>query len=50
VHITLAESLLHGLVKLIQNAVTRADWDLELQVPAGMIPASPEEGGRPTIN
>ena len=50
VHITLDESLLHGLVKLIQNAVTRADWDLELQIPVGLIPTSPEEGGRPTIN
>jgi len=50
VHITLDENLLHGLVKLIQNAVGRADWDLELQVPTSMAMAPTEEGGRPTIN
>jgi hypothetical protein len=50
VHITLDDNLLHGVVKLIQNAVARADWDLELQVPTGMAPAVPEESGRPTIN
>jgi hypothetical protein len=46
----LDENLLHGLVKLIQNAVARAEWDLELQVPAGMAPQPNEEGGRPSIN
>jgi len=50
VHITLDDNLLHGVVKLIQNAVARADWDLELQVPTGMATAATEEGGRPTIN
>jgi hypothetical protein len=50
VHITLDDNLLHGLVKLIQNAVARADWDLELQVPTGMAPVAAEESGRPTIN
>jgi hypothetical protein len=50
VHITLDDNLLHGVVKLIQNAVARADWDLELQVPTGISPAVPEESGRPTIN
>jgi hypothetical protein len=50
VHITLDDNLLHGVVKLIQNAVARADWDLALQVPTGMAPAVAEESGRPTIN
>ena len=50
VHLTLDENLLHGLVKLIQSAAARADWDLELEVPAGMAPAMSEESGRPTIN
>lgn len=50
VHLTLDENLLHGLVKLIQSAAARADWDLELEVPAGLIPAVTEESGRPTIN
>jgi hypothetical protein len=50
VHITLDDNLLHGVVKLIQNGVARADWDLELQVPTGISSAVPEESGRPTIN
>jgi hypothetical protein len=50
VHLTLDENLLHGLMKLIQNAVARADWDLELQLPAGMVTQPSEEGGRPSIN
>jgi hypothetical protein len=50
VHITLDENLLHGLVKLIQNAVARAEWDLDLQVPVGMAAAPVEESGRPSIN
>jgi hypothetical protein len=50
VHLTLDENLLHGLMKLIQNAVGRADWDLELRLPAAMNPQPNEEGGRPTIN
>jgi hypothetical protein len=50
VHITLDENLLHGLVKLIQNAVARAEWDLDLRMPAGLATAPAEEGGRPSIN
>ncbi len=50
VHLTLDDNLLHGMVKLIQNAVARAEWDLELKVPVGMASVVPEEGGRPTIN
>ncbi len=50
VHLTLDENLLHGLMKLIQNAVARADWDLALQLPAGMVIQPTEEGGRPSIN
>jgi hypothetical protein len=50
VHLTLDDNLLHGLVKLLQNAVARADWDLDLAVPAGLVAVSNEAGGRPTIN
>jgi hypothetical protein len=50
VHITLDNNLLHGLAKLIQNAVARADWDLDLRVPAGLVPVTNEQDGRPTIN
>ena len=50
VHLTLDDNLLHGIVKLIQNAVARAEWDLPLQLPSGMAPAPVEESGRPSIN
>jgi hypothetical protein len=50
VHLTLDDNLLHGMVKLIQNAVARAEWDLPLQLPSGMAPAPVEESGRPSIN
>jgi hypothetical protein len=50
VHLTLDENLLHGMVKLIQNAVARAEWDLELQLPSGMAAVPIEEGGRPSLN
>ena len=50
VHITLDDNLLHGLVRLIQSAVARTDWDLDLQVPQGITALATEEGGRPTIN
>ncbi len=50
VHLTLDDNLLHGLVRLIQSAAARADWDLELKVPAGLTLAPSEQDGRPTIN
>jgi hypothetical protein len=37
-------------VRLIQSAVARTDWDLDLQVPQGITALATEEGGRPTIN
>jgi hypothetical protein len=49
VHLTLDDNLLHGMVKLIQNAVARAEWDLPLQLPSGMASAPIEESGRPSI-
>lgn len=50
VHLTLDDNLLHGLVRLIQSAAARADWDLELDVPAGLTLSAGGEDGRPTIN
>ncbi len=50
VHLTLDDNLLHGMVKLIQNAAARAEWDLPLQLPSGMASAPVEESGRPSIN
>ncbi len=48
VHITLDEGLLHGFVKLLQNAVQKAEWDLEFVLP--QVAAPTEVEGRPTIN
>lgn len=50
VHITLDDGLLHGFAKLMQNAVAKAEWDMELRLPDPVAPAPVTEGGRPTIN
>lgn len=50
VHVTLDDNLLHGLLRLIQNAVSRAEWDLELKMPTGIAAVAAADGGRPTIN
>lgn len=50
VHITLDEGLLHGFAKLMQNAVAKTDWDLELKLPDAIAPVALAEGGRPTLN
>ncbi len=51
VHITFDDGLLHGFVKLLQNAVAKSDWDLQLVLPhAGAMPVASAESGRPTIN
>ncbi len=51
VHVTFDEGLLHGLVKLLQAAVAKAEWDIELRLPdAAVVAMSAAEGGRPTIN
>ncbi|MEI7967890.1 MAG: hypothetical protein WCJ69_02805 [Betaproteobacteria bacterium] len=42
-HLTLTESLLHGLMRLVQQAVARADWGLALELPAT---TGAEEGTR----
>ena len=50
VHVTLDDNLLHGLMKLLQNAVAKSDWGLDLAVPSGVVLAPEAAGGRPTIN
>lgn len=34
IHLTLDNTLLHSLCKLVQNAVAKSDWDLVLELPA----------------
>lgn len=48
-HLTLSESLLHGLMKLLQQAVVKAEWDLVLELPQVDLSVSGEEGAR-TLN
>src|SRR5512147_435454 len=50
VHITLDDGLLHGFVKPLQNAVAKAEWDLDLKLPDSMAAPPVAESGRPTIN
>jgi hypothetical protein len=33
VDLTLADNLLHGFMKLVQDTVAKAEWDVDLQVP-----------------
>lgn len=48
-HLTLSESLLHGLMKLTQQAVAKAQWDLRLDLPEVDLGA-PAEGEVRTLN
>jgi len=34
IHLTLDNTLLHSLCKLLQNAVAKSDWDIVLELPA----------------
>jgi hypothetical protein len=50
VHVTLDDGLLHGFARLIQNAVAKSEWELDLRLPDPVPVAPVEAGGRPTIN
>jgi hypothetical protein len=50
VHVTLDDGLLHGFAKLLQNAVAKAEWDMELKLPDPVVATPLAEGGRPTLN
>ena len=50
VHLTLDESLLHGFMRLLQNAVKKSEWSIDLALPSGMTPVADAPGGHPTIN
>jgi hypothetical protein len=49
VHINLDEKLLHGVIKLIENGVANADWDLTLKIAPTTVPIMSDDD-RPTIN
>jgi hypothetical protein len=48
VDLALGDALLHGVLKLMQDTASKADWDLALAVPA-LAPAAEEETNR-TVN
>ena len=48
-HLTLSESLLHGLMKLTQQAAAKAQWDLQLDLPEVDL-SVPAEGEVRTLN
>ena len=51
IHLTLDNTLLHSLCKLVQNAVARSEWDLTLELPAlQSAPASGDAAAPKTIN
>ena len=51
VNLALDENLLHSLCKILQNAVSRADWDLRLELPRSAMVAATSDGSAPrTLN
>lgn len=49
VDLALGDTLLHGLMKLVQDTAVKAEWDLALAVPAFTHAPSEEDAGR-TVN
>ena len=51
IHLTMDEVLLHSFCKLVQNAVTKSEWDIVVELPS--LRAQPEDEGtqvRKTVN
>ena len=46
INLALDDTLLHGLCKLLQDAVGKADWDMRLEVPTGSLAGDAERGSR----
>ena len=49
VDLALGDTLLHGLMKLVQDTAVKAEWDLSLTVPTFAHAPSEEDAGR-TVN
>lgn len=49
IHLTLDEKLLHSVCRLLQQAVAKADWDVDLALPNLLSAGVAEEGTR-TLN
>lgn len=51
IHLTLDNTLLHSLCKLLQNTVAKSDWDIALELPALKAGAQGEDPAAPkTVN
>lgn len=51
IHLSLDNTLLHSLCKLLQNAVAKSDWDIALELPALQTPLATDEAAAPkTLN
>lgn len=51
IHLTLDNTLLHSLCKLLQNAVAKTDWDIVLELPTMLVRAEGDEAAAPkTVN
>jgi len=51
IHLTLDNTLLHSLCKLLQNAVAKSDWDIALELPALLAQADADDAAAPkTVN
>jgi hypothetical protein len=48
-HLSLSDNLLHGVMRLIQSAVAKAEWELQLELPKSGLLAE-TEGAERTIN
>jgi len=48
-NLSLSDNLLHGLMRLVQAAVAKAEWELQLELPKAGLMAEAEYGER-TIN
>ena len=47
IHLTLDNTLLHSLCKLLQNAVTQSDWDIVLELPALLVHTDADDAAAP---
>jgi hypothetical protein len=46
VNLAMDDTLLHGVCKLLQDAVDKTDWDMKLALPTGFVPGSAEDAPR----
>lgn len=50
VFLTMDDALLHGLVKLLENGATKAEWALDLRISPYILPSLTDSQGIPILN